>query len=741
MQLPAIRPGMSVLAAALRYAEAGWYVLPVKRGDYKNPGSVVGNGWQKQSSTDPGQLQRWFSGTPHGIALHMGPSGVLTLDVDAPHEVPEQWWPLLDTSPFQNSNPATAKRGHYPFTSTEVYLNKRYPWGEVRSGNAVIIAAPSAHEKHATGSAYRWVRGGLLSPAPGLITASLETKASRVATDAVAGAGQQSEEYLHALHALDEVAYLREGDHPGGLSWEDSTRAGMYIRLAELAAAGTDVRLNPLWPAEFQSYVHKKLQRTVAPRPDGGFGPGGTDLSAVLAEQKKQEPEVEVRSETQDAPEPVVTEPSAYDRAVETELLKMRIRKDAQAALAALENPPVPPEPFDHGLLVDVLARPAGPPMRVEGLVPSEAGVLLVAQRKTGKTTFCLNYARSLLTGTDFLGRFPVVPLSAHGRVAFLNFEVSGAQLARWADEVGVPQDRFLLVNLRGRRNPLKDPDDRQALADLLRAHQVEVVLVDPFGRAFTGTDQNSAGEVGAWLVDLDLFVRAEVGATDLVLTAHAGWNGERSRGSTALEDWADSIITLVKDTDSDDAPVYVRAIGRDVDLDEDVLVFDPATRSLSLGGQGTRKQARQVRKLDSLMGAVVAVLSDEGGPFGLSVTAVEKELTTRAVAKQKGDTARALKTLVERGLVSVETGSRNARLHRLVSVSPPATPTPPDLPRRGGSPPTPTPPIGAGWVDGELGAAENSQEAGVAQSAPGGSQSSAAPSGVAKSAAEGGPR
>src|SRR4051812_11402438 len=102
----------------------------------------------------------------------------------------------------------------------------------------------------------------------------------------------------------------------------------------------------------------------------------------------------------------------------------------------------------DAGLLEDILARPPEPPFRVDSLLPSEAAMLVVAQRKTGKTTLMLNLAHSLITGQMFLGKFGVRPLS--GRIAILNFEVSGPQLARWADEVGVPRHRLFLVNLRG---------------------------------------------------------------------------------------------------------------------------------------------------------------------------------------------------------------------------------------------------------------------------------------------------
>ena len=217
----------------------------------------------------------------------------------------------------------------------------------------------------------------------------------------------------------------------------------------------------------------------------------------------------------------------AFEAQVAHEHHTLRVREEARRRLAAEKEGAT--TPFDAGLLQDILARPPEPPFRIEGLLPSEAGMLVVAQRKTGKTTLMLNLTRSLLTGQRFLGRFGVRPVV--GSIAILNFEVSGPQLGRWAHEVGVPQDRLFLVNLRGCRNPLSHPDDRTRVAALLKEQQVECLIVDPFARAYGGTNQNDSGEVGAWLTDLDRFARSEVGALDLILTTHAGWNAERTRG------------------------------------------------------------------------------------------------------------------------------------------------------------------------------------------------------------------
>ncbi len=346
------------------------------------------------------------------------------------------------------------------------------------------------------------------------------------------------------------------------------------------------------------------------------------------------------------------------DRLTADELRKLYARHRAREMFDAEQRPVA--EPFDAGTLEEVLARPKPPAARVEGLVPWEASTLITAQRKTGKTTAVLNLARALISGESFLGRFNVRPVA--GEIAILNFEVSADTQARWADEVGIDRRRLFLVNLRGRRNPFTDRTDRGHLADLLRSRGTETLIVDPFGRAYDGQSQNDAGEVGAWLVELERFARTEVGALDLILTNHAGWNADRSRGSSALEDWPDSIITLTRDDrDDSDGARYLRAVGRDVDVDECQLAFDPATRLLTLTGHGSRRQATQDRRTEDLIAAVVEVVTANPGRTGRQVEVALREM---GVAFQKGDERKALNSAVDRGLVRREHGSNNARFH-----------------------------------------------------------------------------
>lgn len=416
-----------------------------------------------------------------------------------------------------------------------------------------------------------------------------------------------------ALRALDALAALPESARhpwpgvPGGLGW-DLGMLYMAERLIEAANSGG-------------SYTLEQAQADfIAHAPPLSVDHKWSEALTFVGTKPipYEHPEDVFDQVTGEAPV------ERMDADVAFELHRLRVRAAAADAFR-LENELSIPS-FDDGTLGEILLRPPEPPMRIDGLVPSDAATLLVAMRKTGKTTLTLNVARALLTGEALLGRFAVRPIT--GTVAFLNFEVSAAMLARWADDHGLDHERFFLVNLRGRRNPLSHPKDRALLAARLRSRSVEVLVVDPFGRAFTGVGQNDAGEVGAFLADLDVFARTEVGVHDLFLTAHAGWTAEHSRGASALEDWPDSIITLSRD---DQNERFLSAIGRDVEVEEDRLNFDPDTRTLSMSGEGARKQLADAHRHEETREEIVELLRNH--PEGLSGTQMTIDLDRRDAA------------------------------------------------------------------------------------------------------------
>jgi AAA domain len=357
-----------------------------------------------------------------------------------------------------------------------------------------------------------------------------------------------------------------------------------------------------------------------------------------------------------------------FDNDVAEQVRRLRVSAEAKRRFTIEQQGEAPP--FDDGLLSDILCRPPEPPYRIDRTMPSNGATLVVAQRKTGKTSLNLNCAHSLITGEKFLGEFQVQKIS--GRVGILNYEMSAQQLGQWAAQVGIEGDRLYQVNLRGRRNPLSHPGDRAKLAARLRSHEVESLIVDPFGRAYTGSSQQDNGEVGAWVIDLDLFARAEAGVADLILTVHAGWNQERTRGASALEDWADTILTLTRgNTEEDKDFRYLRAIGRDVDIEEDKLDFDPQHRKLTLSGAGGRRKSK-TDNVTPLLIPIKRVVEKKPGVNGTDLLAELRRLVKEgklSVKFQNNDVSKAAKLADKRGLIRrEELGSGKPTLHWPVS-------------------------------------------------------------------------
>lgn len=183
--IPEISPEATSLDAALQYADAGLFVLPVLRGT-KNPGSIVKAGWQTRSSRDVEQICTWFAGASHGIALHLGPSGLVVIDVDYPETLNSEMEELLESSecPYQSTRKTDPLRGHYVFQLPPGVEGSSSPgalgngWGDVRGGNAVIIVSPSEHSL--LDGHYRWIRTGEVPPLPDWFEARLKFSSVKV---------------------------------------------------------------------------------------------------------------------------------------------------------------------------------------------------------------------------------------------------------------------------------------------------------------------------------------------------------------------------------------------------------------------------------------------------------------------------------------------------------------------------------------------------------------------------------
>lgn len=381
------------------------------------------------------------------------------------------------------------------------------------------------------------------------------------------------------------------------------------------------------------------------------------------------------------------------DPEIREEAVTQDRRRQGKQWADRLEDARTPTEPLPWIMLADV--EDAKVNYRFADLLPEAGRMLLVAKRKTGKTTATANLARSYLDGTRALGAFTTAPTGR--RVAILNYEVSAAQIAAWLNDVGLPKDRVVLVNLRGKPNPLRTEKGRDQLVAVFTTMDVGMVIIDPFAVAFTGTSQNDAAEVASFLATLDQTVNRG-GADELILCVHAGWEAERTRGSSALEDWPDVVVTIVKDDKTGER--YLSAFGRDVEIDEDQLLFDPATRRLTMAKAGSRQQVRDDARSNELVTLIVQLVTKTPG---LNVAGLTKAATESGAHFQRGDIGKAAIVAGDRGLIDRVNGAQNSVNHYPKASSP----EPSRKPTRDGSKSGPDPSYRGGTTEGLVGAVE----------------------------------
>lgn len=254
----------------------------------------------------------------------------------------------------------------------------------------------------------------------------------------------------------------------------------------------------------------------------------------------------------------------------------------------------VPPEMF--GTLTDELDIPAPEvTYRFKGILGAGHNALLIATRKAGKTTLVNHAVRCLADGDRFLGRFDTIPVD--GGIAVFNYEVGAEQYREWMREVGIVNtDKVHMLHLRGMRLPISDPRVRAWTTAWLRERGIKAWIVDPYSRAAIGSVENGNDEmqVSKFLDSLDI-IKADAGVDELIMPAHTPKGkfesgDESASGSQRLEGWPDALWYLTKD---EEGLRFLRAEGRDINVGEEQVTFDPSSRGLKLGGWDRKTVAR----------------------------------------------------------------------------------------------------------------------------------------------------
>lgn len=169
----------NLLQAALKYAQQGWHVLPLKARD-KTP--LIERG-VKAASSDPKQVAAWWKKWPTAnVGVACGPSGLVVVDLDG-EQAAASWAALvgelgLPQKPYTNK---TARGRHVVFARPAGVIirnssGKLAKGIDVRADGGYIVVPPSIHP---SGAPYEH-EGGELIPLPSALADRL--KAAKATT-------------------------------------------------------------------------------------------------------------------------------------------------------------------------------------------------------------------------------------------------------------------------------------------------------------------------------------------------------------------------------------------------------------------------------------------------------------------------------------------------------------------------------------------------------------------------------
>ena len=214
------------------------------------------------------------------------------------------------------------------------------------------------------------------------------------------------------------------------------------------------------------------------------------------------------------------------------------------------------------------------------------------------------------------------------------------------------------MITLRGKVASFNLLDDRVRAewAQRLGALGCDYLVLDCLRPILDALGLDERSDAGKFLVPYDALL-AEAGISDSLVVQHMGHAGERARGDSRLQDWPDAIWNIVRETDQPDSARFFSAYGRDVDVHEGRLSFDPASRRLTYAAGSRGDAATHAALVDvvKLLATSTESPSGRGIEDGLSGTDHKRTAIRKAIKKSVTDE-----------LVTVIDGPKRSKLHTI---------------------------------------------------------------------------
>lgn len=615
----------TTLDYALRYAEQGWAVFPLRG---KQPATVHGF---KDATTDTGKLRHWFgpSGSPGtdplftniGVAI---PEGFWVLDVDPRNGGDESFLLIHERLPKKTLMAQTGGGGSHWWYKGDAPI-VRLPGIDIKKGGkGYVVMPPSIHPE--TGRPYRWTYEEPIAPFSGPIHLQGSSDTGELLADVLGGS-----EYAR------EAA---EGNDPilsGGIDGQHNTL---------LAVAGHALALYP--EAVARLVFDNALERCDPPHPEHE---AERIWEYVLDKQIKGAGLV--------GEEPIEIGEDVRQKEIEREADKLAIKEEAKKLLrerkALAEWSAVRDDvPF---LTLEERLEDFDPDQEVnfvvQDLLPEFGNVVFSAQDKAGKTTFSLGLVKVLADGGEYLSRFPAEGIDRN--ICYMNVELSPQTANKWFSDLGLQnKHRVQTLYLRGREQwfAIESPEVRKQVAASLKAKDIGVLIIDPIGPLWdaAGINESANEEVGPYMVMLGQLA-VSAGIDNVVVIQHAGHNGARARGASKILGWPDAVWSIRKDTEGAEDKRFFKAYGRDVDVPEAQFTYDHTTRAVTLLTPEEMAAKKETSALEEIRAAVVS-------EPGINAGDLRGKLSCRNADKSKW-----IDSALSEGMIHFHKGDRGAHL------------------------------------------------------------------------------
>lgn len=519
---------MDSFDTALRLAQLGWRVVPIKPG-MKRPAMTA---WQHGATTDQQTISNWYRGmyANHGVGVATGPQpngqNLIVIDIDE-HDI--------EQSGSDSLNKLTSRFGHLPETvevatgsgGRHLYFlappaieirndaGKRLGVGiDIRGDGGQVLAPPTVHPN---GTPYRWVDG--LSPfdiqpalMPKWLVQLITNPQAEPPTTPISNDGDGPAARYNARTTWEELLN-RDGwlyshsDRDGEQYWTRPGKNPKEGTSATVGYKGQDVLV--------------VFTSSISWLPAGAYSRFGYMACRDFNNDRSAAAKSLLREEH-------ITEQPSLDGLISTP----NSDDSDQHLLSMLIDWPVFWEQ-DH-TVAEWLAEP---------LIAEARAHAIFAPGGTGKSLLALWLCAAVATGTPIFGH-PQKPR----KVLYLDYEMTPDDLAERLEAMGYTPEHNL-SNLRYALLPdlesLDSEQGGQQVARLAELCDADLVVFDTFGRAVAG-EENEADTVRSFYRNTGIYLK-RAGRAFLRID-HAGKDLERGqRGSSAKNDDVDVVWQMTR--------------------------------------------------------------------------------------------------------------------------------------------------------------------------------------------------